>query len=40
MRLELKVANDLFNPATERQVLAGMGVMTAFLVWRFGVRKN
>ena len=40
MRLELKVANDPFNAATERQVLTGMGVLTAFLVWRFGARKN
>jgi hypothetical protein len=40
MRLKLKVANDPFNPATERQVFTGIGVMTAFLVWRFGGRKN
>jgi hypothetical protein len=39
-RLELKVANDPFNPATERQVLAGIGVLTAFLAWRFGTPKN
>ena len=40
MRLELKVANEPFNPGTERQVLTGFGVLTAFLVWRFGARKN
>lgn len=40
MRLELKVANDPFNPSTERQVLTGIGVLTAFLVWRFGAGKN
>ena len=40
MRLELKVATDPFNAATERQVLTGIGVLTAFLVWRFGARKN
>jgi hypothetical protein len=40
MRLELKVANDPFNPATERQVLTGIGVMTALLAWRFGGRKD
>jgi hypothetical protein len=40
MRLELKVANEPFNPATERQVLTGIGVLTAFLVWRFGARKD
>ena len=40
MRLELKVANDPFNPSTERQVVTGFGVLTALLVWRFGARKN
>jgi len=39
-RLELKVANDPFNPATERQILTGIIVLTAFLVWRFGAPKN
>ena len=39
-RLELKVATDPFNPATERQVLTGIVVLTAFLVWRFGAPKN
>ena len=33
-RLELKVARDPFNPSTERQLLTGIGVLTAFLVWR------
>jgi hypothetical protein len=35
-RLELKVARDPFNPSTERQLLIGLAVATAFLVWRFG----
>jgi hypothetical protein len=39
-RLELKVASDPFSPSTERQVLTGIGVLTAFLVWRFGGRKD
>lgn len=39
-RLELKVARDPFNPATERQVLTMMAVVTAFLVWRLGGRKS
>ena len=39
-RLELKVAGDPFNPATERQVLTGVGVLTAFLAWRWGRRKQ
>jgi len=33
-RLELKVAGDPFNPATERQLLVAIGVLAAFLVWR------
>src|ERR1700730_14730784 len=33
-RLELKVADDPFNPATERQILVAFGVATALLVWR------
>ena len=36
MRLELKVAGDPMDPGTERQLLAAFGVVTAFLVWRFG----
>lgn len=39
-RLELKVANDPLNPATERGVLTGLGLVTAFLVWRWGGRKT
>jgi hypothetical protein len=37
-RLELKVADEPFNPATERQVLAAIGVLTTLFVWRFGAR--
>jgi hypothetical protein len=36
LRLQLKVAGDPINPATERQLLLGGGVLIAFLVWRFG----
>jgi len=39
-RLDLKVAGDPFNPATERQVLTGIGVLTALLAWRWGTRKQ
>ena len=39
-RLELKVAKDPLDPSTERQVLTGMAVVTAFLVWRWGGRKK
>ena len=34
-RLEYKVARDPFNPSTERQFLLVLGVVVAFLVWRF-----
>ncbi len=40
LRLELKVANDPFDSGTERQVLTGIGVVTVFLVWRFGGTKR
>lgn len=40
LRLELKVANDPFDPGTERQVLTGIGVLAAFLFWRFGGAKK
>ena len=33
-RLELKVARDPFNPATERQLLVGLEAVAVFLVWR------
>jgi hypothetical protein len=36
LRLELKVAGDPFNRSTERQLLVAIGVLTAFVVWRFG----
>lgn len=34
LRLDLKVARDPFNAATERQVLVAIGIVAAFLVWR------
>ena len=40
LRLELKVANDPFDPGTERQVLTGIAVGTLFLAWRFGGAKR
>jgi hypothetical protein len=33
-RLALKVAGDPFDPSTERQVLAALAVLIAFLFWR------
>ena len=38
-RLELKVARDPFNPATERQVILALGIVTAFLFWRLNRRR-
>lgn len=38
-RLQLKVARDPFKPATERQVLLGIAVLTGLLVWRFGDKR-
>jgi hypothetical protein len=35
LRMDLKVAEDPFTPATERQLLLVFGVVAAFLVWRF-----
>jgi hypothetical protein len=35
-RLQLKVAGDPFNRATTRQVLLGLGILVAFVVWRKG----
>ncbi|MBI1875119.1 MAG: hypothetical protein HYS05_14690 [Acidobacteria bacterium] len=35
-RLELKVANDPFNPTTTRQLLAALALITAFVAWRLG----
>ena len=39
-RLDLKVTGDPFNPATERQILTGIGVLTALMVWRFAGHKK
>lgn len=36
IRLELKVARDPLNRSTERQLLVAVGVLTVFVVWRFG----
>jgi hypothetical protein len=39
-RLELKVADDPFDPGTIRQVLAIIAVVTAFVAWRLGGKKT
>ncbi|HEY7288444.1 MAG TPA: hypothetical protein VH583_01315 [Vicinamibacterales bacterium] len=38
-RLELKVMRDPFNPSTERQLLTGIAVLTAFVAWRLGTGR-
>ena len=38
-RLRLKVAEEPFNPATERQMVVGIAVVAGLLAWRLGVRK-
>lgn len=39
-RLELKVAGDPMNPATERQLLVALAVIAGFLAWRVGGRDR
>jgi len=39
-RLRLKVARDPLTPSAERPLLVGAGVVIAFFMWRFGLRKN
>ena len=38
VRMALKVAGDPFDPSTERQVLAGIGILSALIVWRLNGR--
>jgi hypothetical protein len=38
--LLLKVAGDPLRPSTMRQLLTGLGVLSALLVWRSAVRKQ
>jgi hypothetical protein len=34
LRMTLKTAGDPFDPSTERQILAGAGILSALFVWR------
>jgi hypothetical protein len=34
LRMRLKAANEPFDPTTERQILAGLGILSALVVWR------
>ena len=37
-RMNMKVATDPFTPATERQVLVGLAVLSALGVWRLNAK--
>jgi hypothetical protein len=37
-RMTLKAAEDPFDPMTERQLLVGLGVLSALAVWRLNKR--
>ena len=37
-RMEMKEAADPIDPQTERQVLVGLGILSALAVWRLGKR--
>jgi hypothetical protein len=39
LRMTLKDASDPFDPPTERQILAGIGILSALGVWRLGGGK-
>jgi hypothetical protein len=39
-RLELKVADDPLNPATERQLLLALGAIAVFALWRSGAPRK
>jgi hypothetical protein len=38
-RMNLKTARDPFEPSTERELLAGVGILGALAVWRLAGRK-
>jgi hypothetical protein len=39
-RMTLKEATDPFDPSTERQILAGIGILSAFPVWRINGKRT
>ncbi len=39
-RMALKVAGDPFDPSTERQILAGIGIVGALIAWRLNERRD
>ena len=40
LRLQLRDLNDPFDPATERQVLAGLAILSVLGIWRLEARKE
>jgi hypothetical protein len=34
LRMTLKIASDPFDPSTERQILTGIGILSALTIWR------
>ena len=40
LRMTLKVATDPFDPSTERQILAGIGILSALAVWRLNEKRT
>jgi hypothetical protein len=40
LRLQLRDLDDPFDPATERQVLLGLAILSALSIWRLETRKE
>jgi hypothetical protein len=40
LRLQLRDLDDPFDPATERQVLFGLVILSALGIWRLEARKE
>jgi hypothetical protein len=40
LRMTMKAAGNPFDPSTERQILAGIGILGALGVWRLGGGKS
>jgi hypothetical protein len=38
LRMTLKTASDPWDPSTERQILAGIGILSALAIWRLNAR--
>jgi hypothetical protein len=38
LRMTLKTASDPLDPSTERQILAGIGILSALAIWRLNAR--